>query len=346
MDTYGSRIEVTRIEVVREPPAPAAGEPVACWYGRVDSTPGDSAIDDYLVLLPEEARRAVDLIGADEAIEAEIEGLRDSGTYAHFWGTLNCDVPGWGGCQLVVTRLRPEGPEGPLFDPDPVVDWTGSVYSTSDDAQFDDYFVPSGSIPVRYGIDSADATVATQLESLRDTGAIVRVWGQVTCPAIDLYGTQIQVTQLEVAIEAPAEAEGYEGWNAYTSAKFGYTLKYPGECTVMGTDLDEVVQFAGQDWPVLTVRHYDSDFYHPPAGTDVRQWVTDHDITYDEIDPEVEITGLPAVHLTYKEGPGWYASDEYYFIREDQLFSILILHTGGQQDWDLYNKFLQSFTFP
>jgi len=323
--------------------APTAGQPVMCWYSRVDSAPEDSAIDDYLVLLPEQARRAVDVTGADEAIEAEIEALRDTGTYAHFWGPLNCDL----GCQLVVTRLRPEGPEGPFFDPDPVEGWEGTIVSNPPDAQFDDYFVLAGSIPVRYGIDSADATIAAQLENLRDTGSIIRVWGQVTCPAIDFHGTLIQVTRLEVAIEAPAAGEGYEGWNAYTSAKFGYTLRYPGECTVMGSNLDQSVQFADVNkyWPVLTVRHYDSDFYHPPAGTDVRQWIADRDVPYDEIDPEAEIAGLPAVHLMYEEGPGWNASDEYYFIQGDQLFSILILHADGQQDWDLYNKFLKSFTF-
>ena len=134
------------------------------------------------------------------------------------------------------------------------------------------------------------------------------------------------------------------------SEKFGYALRYPGECTVMGR-LDEAVTFSGplvdnEHWLVLTVSHYDSDFYHPPAGADLEQWIVDHVMSYDEIDTEVEIAGLPAVHLVHKAGPGWGASDDYYFIRGDQLFSILILHTGGQQDWDLYNKFLQSFTFP
>ncbi|MBL7065096.1 MAG: PT domain-containing protein [Anaerolineae bacterium] len=338
--------EVDASGEVTEILAPITKQLALCWYGRVESAPEDAALDRYLVLLPEELRQAVDAVGADEAIEAEIEGLRDSGIYAHFWGTLNCDVPGWGGCRLVVTRLRAEGPEGPFFDPDPVEGWTGSVFGMPDDAQFDDYFVLSGNVRAHYGIDSADATIAAQLESLRDTGSIVRVWGQVTCPAIDFYGTEIQVTRLEVVREAPAEEEGYKGWNTYMSERFGYALRYPGECTVMGSNLDDAVQFAGQQWPVLTVRHYDSDFYHPPAGADVRQWIADRDMTYDEIDLEAEIAGLPMVHLIYEEGPGWDASDEYYFIRGDQLFSILILHTGGQQDWELYNKFLQSFTFP
>jgi hypothetical protein len=84
------------------------------------------------------------VVGADEAIEAEIEGLRDSGIYAYFWGTLNCAVDDYGGCRLVVTRLRPEGPEGPFFDPDPVEGWTGSIFLVLTFS-----VVTSGALPLR-----------------------------------------------------------------------------------------------------------------------------------------------------------------------------------------------------
>ena len=94
----------------------------------------------------------------------------------------------------------------------------------------------------------------------------------------------------------------------------------------------------------MTVAHYDSEFYHPPAGTDVSQWIADHEIPYDQID-KVEIAGLPAVHLRYEAGPGWDASDAYYFIKDGQLFYILLLHTGGREEWNLYNKFLEGLTF-
>jgi hypothetical protein len=338
--------EVDTAGQVTEISGPVTEQLALCWYGRVESTPGDAPIDRYLILLPEEARRAVDLIGADETVEAEIEALRDSGTYAHFWGTLDCDTPRWGSCQLVVDRLRAEGPEGQFFDPDPVVGWTGSLFNTPDGAQFDDYFVRSGGIPMGYGIDSTDAAIAAQLESLRDAPAIVRVWGQVMCPAIDYQGSSIQVERIEVVMDTSVQEE-YEGWKPYLNEKFGYALWYPGECTVMGNDLDDSVQFAaGYEGPVLTVSHYDSDFYHPPAGTDLQQWIMDHVPSYDEINAEVEIAGLPAVHLTTNASPMAGGYDEYYVIRGDQLFRIHMLHVGGQQDWELYDKFLQGITFP
>ncbi|NIU62095.1 MAG: hypothetical protein GWN66_13280, partial [Pseudomonas stutzeri] len=69
-----------------------------------------------------------------------------------------------------------------------------------------------GGIPIAYGIESIDAALAARIESLRDTGTIVRVWGQVSAGVIDWNGAQIQVDRLEIAMEAPAQPAGYEGW--------------------------------------------------------------------------------------------------------------------------------------
>jgi len=88
--------------------------------------PAGSQYDDYVVLQPEGAGE-IGLEGATQAIEAEIVGLRDKeepGKYAHIWGTLFCDVPDYGGCQLVVTQVR-YGPT--LTEPEPVEAWEGAA---------------------------------------------------------------------------------------------------------------------------------------------------------------------------------------------------------------------------
>jgi hypothetical protein len=251
-----------------------------------------------------------------------------------------------------VTKLRLDGP-GSLFDPDPVDGWEGTIRSgpAGPRSAGDDYLVVLvDGIPIEYGIDSLDVAVAAQIESARDSGAVVRVWGDLSAGVIDWNGTQILADRLETLVDAPIEPEGYEGWKPYVNTKFGYALWYPGDAQVMGADLNESVQFSGrlvegEHWPVLTLSHYESEFYSPPVGTDVSEWIGDHGTPYDAIDTGAVIAGLPAVHLRYEAGPGWYASDAYYLVKDGQLFHVLLLHTGGQEDWDLYDKFLSGISF-
>lgn len=195
--------EVNAVLQVTERLAPTGGQPVVGWMGRVVSLLAGDQFDDYLVLEPAGAGE-IGVEGADNTIAAQIQMLRDSDTYAHFWGTLTCPVLDYGGCQLVVTRLREDRP-GPSFDPDPVEGWEGTIIGTPPGAQFDDNFVLAGDFPVGYGIDSLDSAIAAQLEGLRDAGTTVHVWGELVCPAIDAFGTEIVVNRIEV-IGQPAPA--------------------------------------------------------------------------------------------------------------------------------------------
>jgi hypothetical protein len=211
------------------------GLPVVAWYGSVVSLPAGSQYDDYLSLLPGGAGE-IGVEGASEAVEAQIVALRDKaepGKYAHFWGTLNCPALDYGGCELVVTRLRVDGP-GPFFAPDPVEGWEGTVYSGQPGLQVDDYFVFVGDFNVWYGIWSPDPTIQGQLESLRDTGTVIRVWGKVVSGVMDGNGTQIQVNRFEI-VEQPSGVvpplpewpEADDGMLVYTNEDYGYRLKVP-----------------------------------------------------------------------------------------------------------------------
>jgi hypothetical protein len=178
---------------------PTTVRPVVAWYGYVASTPDGAQFDDYLVLEPE-GTGEIGLEGVNAEIEAEIVALRDKeapGRHANFWGTLTCNVSDYNACQLLVTRLRPDSP-GPFFDPDPVEGWEGVVITNPVWAQVDDAFVLAGGYPVHYGIDSSDATLAAELEGLRNTGTTIRVWGQVTCGIPDANGCRIEVTRIEI----------------------------------------------------------------------------------------------------------------------------------------------------
>jgi hypothetical protein len=197
---------------VTEAVAPAAGQPVVAWMGHVVSLPAGGQFDDYLALEPE-GSGGVGLAGADNTVDAQIQRLRDSDTYAHFWGTLNCPAIDYGGCQLVVTRLREDRP-GPGFSPDRVEGWEGTLASLPPGSQFDDHFRLAGNFGAGYGIDSTDPAIAGELTALRDTGTVVRIWGEVVCPAIDTYGTSISVSSMETVGAPPfsPETSAVDGW--------------------------------------------------------------------------------------------------------------------------------------
>jgi putative hemolysin len=228
--------------------SPTSGLPVVAWYGYVVSAPEGSQYDDYLVALPEGVVE-VGLDSLDKTVRAEIAALRDRqspGNHAHFWGVLVCDVPDYGGCQLEVARIRPDGP-GSFFDPDVVEGWEGVIYSGPPGPRSggDDYFALVGDYPIQYGI-TADAALEdtlalyTQLESLRDSGAVVRVWGQVAAGVMDWNGTQIQVNRIEVVASPSGAVPPAPVWPAapdddlvtYVNADFGYQLRLPPNATV------------------------------------------------------------------------------------------------------------------
>jgi len=221
----------------------SGGKTVVAWYGYVASTPAGSQFDDYLVVLPE-GTAEVGITGADAAIENEIVAMRDMvegpGKYAHFWGTLACPMIDYGGCELVVNRIRAEGP-GAFFDPDPVEGWQGTIYSGPPGPRSggDDAFVLLGDVNIGYGIWSADTDINSHLESLRDTGTVIRVWGEVTAGIPDWNGTQIQVSRFEV-VENPSAAlppapdwpEADDGMVAYLNEDYGYQLRVPPTATM------------------------------------------------------------------------------------------------------------------
>jgi len=205
--------EVDATGQVTETRAASSGKPVIGWYGQLNRLPAGDQFDDYFRLEPEGSGE-FGLSGADVSIEAQIESLRDSGAYAHIWGTLVCGVADYKGCEILVTRLRPEGTEFPL-SPDPVEGWEGTVSSLPAMAQYDDYFVLAGDLPIRYGIASGDPSLARELESLRDTRTVVRLWGRLTCGVPDVNASQIDVIAFEVAggssSTRPTEVEGWVG---------------------------------------------------------------------------------------------------------------------------------------
>lgn len=225
--------EVNPAGLVIEKSVQLTGVPVQGWLGYVVSTPEGSEYDDYVIFVPEGSGEA-GISGVDEAVEARIVNLRDHdepGKYANFWGTMNCDVPDYGGCQLRVTKLR-TGTE--QVEPERVNGWVGKIYSHPDDAQFDDYFVLEGDFPIQFGISSFVAengllVYADEIADLRDSGQVVTVYGILVCGVPDTNGCQIQVDHMEVDGVA---IDRYQGWESYNDSQYGFSFRYPPDWTL------------------------------------------------------------------------------------------------------------------
>lgn len=179
-----------------------AVQPVIAWVGHISSTQPGSQYDDYLSLMPAGSGE-IGLSGVNPEVEAQIVSLRD-GTgieeFPAFWGNLTCDVPAYGGCQLLVSEVR-YGQY--LTEPTPVEGWQGSVvcshFNNSPSDICGNAFILEGDFPIWYGIWSADPEILTQIESLRDSGHIIQIWGQLISGVPDVNGNQIQVDQIEVS---------------------------------------------------------------------------------------------------------------------------------------------------
>lgn len=144
-----------------------------------------------------------------------------------------------------------------------------------------------------------------------------------------------------------------DGWKIYCNSELSYTFHYPADASLevdQDHPLDGVSLIGpesnGERWPWIEVRHPQGQAeYNPPADVDLQQWLADHYLLGAPQRADVQVSGIRAIHLRFDRSQQSYAFDRFFFARADQLFVILIAHTGNREDWDLYNHFLESFTF-
>jgi len=140
-----------------------------------------------------------------------------------------------------------------------------------------------------------------------------------------------------------------EGWKIYTNEILGYTFHYPPEAQVTIDDEPKKslnISGSGMGYEFWGIAHPgDREEYLPPEDVDLLQWLTDHYLLGEERMPDEQIAGTTAIHFRHERSPQSYADDRYYFAREGQLYQILIGHSSETEDWELNNRFLQSFQF-
>jgi putative hemolysin len=99
----------------------------------------------------------------------------------------------------IVVTSNASGGYMPPGTSEEIADWWGIIKSTEPGAQYDDYFARQdlGGI-IYFGIDSQVPEVKSQIEALRDSGKIVRLYGTLFSNVPDYNGSQVQVDRIVV----------------------------------------------------------------------------------------------------------------------------------------------------
>ena len=166
-----------------------------------------------------------------------------------------------------------------------------------------------------------------------------------------------------------------QGWYTYLNIEHGYRFAYPSDCFygpmpadckqkppeerrpdclcfLNGENPDEVFMqaFLGKadqlSIATFSVSHFDTPLYHPPAGTELTDWVKAHFAEmFVEIpdEPNLGINGVPALRLHSPQSPMAPAFEEIYLIHNDVLLRISLLDVNDEDNNELYTQVLTSF---
>jgi hypothetical protein len=174
------------------------------------------------------------------------------------------------------------------------------------------------------------------------------------CKPGDAFATSVPTARHAETGPSPTTTSevASDGWKIYRNAELYYGFHYPGDAEIVIDDdplknisiIGSLVE--NENWPQITISHpRDREEYRPPEDVNLLQWLTDHNLLGDERMPDVQIAGTTAIHLRHERSPQSYAFDRYYFARAGQLYMVVIGHVGDKEEWELYNRFLQSIRF-
>jgi putative hemolysin len=178
------------------------------------------------------------------------------------------------------------------------------------------------------------------------------------CSPAGAAAEPVEVTA-EPATEKSAEPAieiASDGWQVFRDEAFGFEFHYPADAVITGESADpSSLTIVGplvddNNWPMIYISYPDRAEFRPMEGVNLEQWLFDNNLYAEDAPdkrlPDAQIAGVTGIHLRYESGSGQsYNNDKYFFIKNGQLYQVVILHTSFKEDWELYNHFLESFHF-
>ena len=161
-------------------------------------------------------------------------------------------------------------------------------------------------------------------------------------------------TQSSVPIQEPAAdpAQPADEWQVYQYQQAGYRFNLPpGAVVEVGDDPLRSLTISGTSaaeefWPQISLSHpADRGEFRPPEGTDLENWLESYNLLAGERMPDRIIAGATAIHLRHNRSPQSFANDRYFFLHDGQLYMLVIGHVADQEDWVIYDRFIDSIAF-
>ncbi len=191
-------------------------------------------------------------------------------------------------------------------------------------------------------------------------------------PAIAVFENVIDGVKLTSIVNQKIDSS----LDSYVDPKFNFEFKFPKEFVLTGGDYPvhnqsdvSIVLSEGIQGPTkVRIASNNNEFYKPPQGTNLRDWVIGKFPTRElpegqfssRIGQDFSIDGLPTLHTMDNTFTGG-AFDTFYFIKNERLFEIQIMGdqekytSNGQEYIKLHNidlnsnkwyvDFLRSFKF-
>ncbi len=158
-------------------------------------------------------------------------------------------------------------------------------------------------------------------------------------------------------------------WVTYTNDKYGFSFKHPPTYTTEGCPTKPCGEFIGEEtegdmtimqgdisevgWPNTAIMHLSSDYYNPPEGTDLREWIVDSFSYYDDyLSLSSNYTVATSAGGSYSgydyavpSSPQSYSQRYINFVNDDNEMFVIQMYDYESYSSPFYDAWLETFIY-